>query len=85
MQAKKSLQTLLRPINREKQYRPMFSAGNNHIWHADRAGGLALGGIGGMHLAAMKTGVTGEIDEKIRLCERYPRVLPLVQARILYL
>ena len=49
---KQRIQYRLRPINWEEQDRPMFSAGNIHYDIADRAGGLAYGGIGGMHLVA---------------------------------
>jgi len=61
----------LRPINWKEQGRPMFSAGNIHYVIADRAGGLAFGGIGGMHLAAKRTGLIKAIDKNLKLLKRH--------------
>jgi len=44
----------------------MFSAGNIHYDIADRAGGLAYGGVGGMHLVAKRTGLMEAIDKNLK-------------------
>ena len=68
---KQRIQYRLRPINWEEQDRPMFSAGNIHYDIADRAGGLAYGGVGGMHLVAKRTGLMKTIDENLKLLKRH--------------
>jgi len=45
----------------------MFSAANIHYEIADRARGLAYGGIGAMHLLARETGLAKAIDQKLKL------------------
>ena len=45
----------------------MFSAGNIHYEIADRARGLAYGGVGAMHLLARQTGLVKAIDDKLQL------------------
>jgi len=45
----------------------MLSASNIHYQIADRARGLAYGGIGAMHLLAGRTGLIEAIDDKLKL------------------
>ncbi len=56
---------------RKKQFKersdPMLSATNIHYEMADRARGLAYGGIGAMHLLARRTGLVEAIDRKLDL------------------
>jgi DDE family transposase len=47
--------------------RPMFTASNIHYEIADRAHGLAHGGIGAMHLLAQRTGLIETIDQRLHL------------------
>ena len=49
---KQRIRYRLRNINWKEQNQPMFSARNIHYDIADRAGGLAYGGIGGIKLLA---------------------------------
>ena len=46
---------------------PMFSASNIHYELADRARGLAHGGIGAMHLLARRLGLIDAIDSRLHL------------------
>ena len=52
------------------QDRPMFAAANIHYELADKARGLAAGGIGLMHRLARQVGLIEEIDR--RLHDRFP-------------
>jgi hypothetical protein len=49
----------------------MIAAGNIHDELADRAEGLAAGGIGAMLLVARKTGLIGDIDARLHLLKRH--------------
>jgi len=51
--------------------RPMITAGNIQYQLADRAQGLACGGIGAMLLIARKTGLIGDIDSRLHLLKRH--------------
>jgi len=64
---KQRIQYLLRDINWPEQSKPVFSAANIHYEMADRARGLAYGGIGAIHLLARKTGLIEAIDDKLKL------------------
>jgi len=64
---KQRIKFRLRDINWPEQSKPMFSAANIHYQMADRARGLAYGGIGAMHLLARKTGLIEAIDDKLKL------------------
>ncbi len=68
---KRRIQYRLRDINWKEQNRPMFSASNIHYEMADRARGLAYGGIGGMQLLARQTGLVKAIDDKLKLFKRH--------------
>ncbi len=54
---KQRIQYRLRDINWKEQSKPMFSAGNIHYDIAERARGLAYGGIGGIQLLVRQTGL----------------------------
>jgi len=47
--------------------RPMFTAGNIDYEIADRARGMAHGGIGAMHLLARRLGLIDAIDRRLHL------------------
>ena len=47
--------------------RPMIAANNIQYELADRVQGLAAGGIGAMLLVARKTGLIGDIDDRLHL------------------
>jgi len=47
--------------------RPMFTASNIHYELSDKAQGLACGGIGAMHLLALRLGLPALIDERLEL------------------
>jgi hypothetical protein len=64
---KQRIQYRLRDINWPEQSKPMFCAANIHYETADRARGLAYGGIGAMHLLARQTGLVKAIDQKLQL------------------
>ncbi|HLB73554.1 MAG TPA: hypothetical protein VJJ98_06010 [Sedimentisphaerales bacterium] len=54
---KQRIQYRLHDMNWAEQSKPMFRAANIHYQIADRARGLAYGGIGVMHLLAKRTGL----------------------------
>jgi hypothetical protein len=70
-QGKRRIQYRLRNINWKEQTRPMFSAGNIRYEIADRAGGLAYGGIGVVRLLVKQTGLAEAIDDKLKLLKRH--------------
>lgn len=47
--------------------RPMFTASNIHYELSDKVQGLACGGIGAMHLLALRLGLPALIDERLEL------------------
>src|SRR4051812_48580659 len=51
--------------------RPMMTAANIHYELADRAHGLAAGGIGAMLLIAQRTGLIRDIDRDLQLLKRH--------------
>jgi hypothetical protein len=51
--------------------RPMMTAANIHYELADRAHGLAAGGIGAMLLIAQRTGLIRDIDRDLHLLKRH--------------
>jgi len=51
--------------------RPMIAASNIHYELADRARGLAAGGIGAMLLLAQRTGLIRDIDDKLHVLKRH--------------
>ncbi len=63
-QRKQRIRYRLRNKQYEDHHDPMFSASNIHYEMADRAHGLAYGGIGAMHLLARRIGLVEAIDRK---------------------
>src|SRR5207244_10934139 len=57
----------LRRRNWRAQSNPMLRGRNLHYQGSDRIRGLAVGGIGAMHVLAQHTGLTAEIDGSLRL------------------
>jgi hypothetical protein len=68
---KQRIQYRLRDMNWAEQSKPMFRAANIHYQMADRAGGLAYGGIGTMHLLARRTGLIKAIDGNLSLLKQH--------------
>jgi hypothetical protein len=68
---KQRIQYRLRDINWKEQKKPMLAAGNIHYDIADRTRGLAYGGIGAIQFLAGRTGLTKEIDDKLKLLKRH--------------
>jgi len=70
---KRKQRTLDRILNRPGPEReePMMTASNIHYELADRASGLAAGGIGAMILLARNTGLIDEIDANLHLLKRH--------------
>ncbi len=66
-QRKQRIKYRLRHKNFEGRGDPMFSAANIHYEMADRARGLAYGGIGAMQALAGETGLAKAIDQKLQL------------------
>ena len=66
-QRKQRIRYRLRNKQFKDQHDPMFSATNIHYEMADRAHGLAYGGIGAMHLLARRTGLVEAINRKLNL------------------
>jgi len=64
---KRRIERRLRKIQWAEQDQPMLSGVNIHYEVADKARGLACGGIGAMHLLAIKTGLVEAIDRDLHL------------------
>ena len=64
---KRRIQYRLRDMHWEDQPAPMLSARNIHYEVADRARGLAAGGIGAVHLLARNVGLIEAIDRRLHL------------------
>jgi hypothetical protein len=69
--AKRRIGRRLRPIQWSEQPKPMFSASNIRYEVADRAHGLAAGGIGAIHLVAQRTGLVETIDRHVHVLKRH--------------
>ena len=61
----------LREIHWAEQRRPMLTARNVRYEVADRTRGLAAGGIGAMHLLALRTGLVAAIDRQMHVLKRH--------------
>jgi hypothetical protein len=66
-QRKRRIEYRLRKIHWGDRPAPMLSGRNIRYEVADRARGLAAGGIGAMHLLARRTGLIQVIDRRLRL------------------
>jgi hypothetical protein len=64
---KRRIQNRLAPRNFPPRPDPVFSASNIHYDVAERARGLAAGGIGAMHLMARHLGLSDAIDRDLQL------------------
>ena len=69
--AKRRIERRLRPIRWPEQSKPMFSATNIQYEMADRARGLAAGGIGAIHLVAQRSGLVEMIDKHVHVLKRH--------------
>ena len=63
---RKITRRLSKPVLEEQEL-PMLSASNIHYEMAGRTHGIALGGIGSMHLLARKIGLIDAIDQRLKL------------------
>ncbi|MBI1748894.1 MAG: IS1380 family transposase [Acidobacteria bacterium] len=64
---KNRIQRRLAPKNWEDQPRPMLKASNIHYEMASRVQGVNCGGIGAMHLLALRVGLVEDIDRNLKL------------------
>ena len=64
---KRRIRRRLRERHWTEQPSPMLAATNIHYELGDRARGLGAGGIGAMHLLALRTGLIEAIDQRLRL------------------
>jgi len=69
--AKRRIERRLRPICWSEQPKPMLAASNIQYEVADRGRGLAVGGIGAMHLAAQHSGLVEMIDKHVHVLKRH--------------
>jgi hypothetical protein len=69
--AKRRIQRRLKLKQWPDQPKPMFSARNIQYEIADRAQGVACGGIGAMHLLARRVGLSEAIDAHLRLLKQH--------------
>ena len=67
VRGKRRIQYRLRERQWDDQPAPMFTARNIRYDLADRARGLACGGIGAMHLLARRSGLIEAIDRRLHL------------------
>ena len=70
-QRKQRIGRRLRKIQWPDQPRPMLAARAIRYEVAERARGVACGGIGAMHLVALRTGLADAIDRNLRLLKRH--------------
>jgi len=70
-QRKQRIDRRLREIHWPEQPRPMLTARAIQYEVAERARGVACGGIGAMHLVACRTGLVEAIDRNLRLLKRH--------------
>ena len=70
-QRKQRIGRRLREIHWREQPRPMLAARNIQYEVAERARGVACGGIGAMHRVALRTGLVEAIDRNLHLLKRH--------------
>jgi hypothetical protein len=68
---KKQIERRLRPIDWEDQGAPMISASNIHYEIAERARGIAVGGIGAIHMLSRRVGLPSVINSKLDILKRH--------------
>ena len=71
VQRKQRIGRRLRKIHWPEQPRPMLTARNIRYEVAERARGVACGGIGAMHRVALRTGLVEALDRNLRLLKRH--------------
>jgi len=70
-EAKRRIHNRLRPKRWSEQPKPMLAARNIRYEVANRARGLAAGGIGAMHLLAQESGLVDLIDKYVHVLKRH--------------
>jgi hypothetical protein len=68
---KRRIERRLRPKKWKEQSSPMLAASNIQYDIAERARGLAAGGIGGMHLLVQKIGLVETINRHVHVLKRH--------------
>jgi len=71
IERKRRIGRRLRETQWPDQARPMLAARNIRYEVAERARGVACGGIGAMHLVALRTGLVDAIDRRLVLLKRH--------------
>ena len=61
----------LRPIDWDDQESPMLSATNIHYELPERSRGIAIGGIGAIHLLANHVGLAENINDRVKVLKRH--------------
>lgn len=69
--AKRRIERRLRPIQWQEQAEPMLSATNIQYEIAERGQAVACGGIGAMHLIAMRSGLADAINRHVHVLKRH--------------
>ena len=69
--ASRGIQRRLRPKRWSERRTPMLAAGNIRYETADRANGLAAGGMGAAHLLARRSGLVKLIDQHVHVLKRH--------------
>jgi hypothetical protein len=70
-EAKRRIQRRLRPKRWSERSQPMLAARNIQYQTAERTSGLAVGGLGAMHLLAQQSGLADLIDQHLHLLKRH--------------
>jgi hypothetical protein len=70
-EAKRRMQRRLRPKRWSERTKPMLAARNIRYETAERTSGLAVGGVGAMHLLAQQSGLADLIDQHLHLLKRH--------------
>lgn len=69
--AKRRIERRLRPVAWEEQVKPMLRTKSIQYEIAERSRGVAVGGIGVMHLVARHSGLVESINRKVRVLKRH--------------
>ncbi len=73
-QLARSKQNILRRLKHQpgvERHQPMMTAARIHYEVAEKTRGIAVGGIGAIHLLARKIGLIQDIDENLHLLKRH--------------
>ena len=68
---KQRITNRLRPIDWEDQESPMLSSTNIHYEIPEKSRGIALGGIGAIHMLANRVGLAAEINKRVRVLKKH--------------